>query len=152
METTFRRARRADLEALVGMLADDILGARRENAGPPLPRGYEDAFLAIDADPNQELVVAERGGEPAGLLQITFIPSLSYQGGWRALIEGVRVAAAVRAQGVGRAMLQHAIERARQRGCHMVQLTADRRRRDAVRFYESLGFESTHEGLKLFLG
>lgn len=152
METIFRRARRADLDALVAMLADDVLGARRERPGPPLPRAYEAAFAAIDADPNQELVVAERGGQAAGFLQITFVPSLSYQGGWRALIESVRVAGALRGQGIGRALLEHAIERARERGCHMVQLTSDRRRHDAVRFYESLGFESTHEGLKLFLG
>jgi len=152
MEMSFRRARRADLDALVTMLADDSLGARRERPGPPLPRAYEDAFAAIDADPNQELVVAECAGEPAGFLQITFVPSLSYQGGWRALIESVRVAGMLRGRGVGRALLEHAIDRARQRGCHVVQLTADRRRRDAIRFYESLGFESTHEGLKFFLG
>lgn len=147
-----RRATSADLSAIVAMLADDALGARRENYRVPLPQVYADAFAAIDQDPNNELVVIEAAERRViGVLQITFIPYLTYQGGWRALIEGVRVAAAYRAGGVGQRLLLWAIARARERGCHMVQLTSDKTRAEAIRFYEGLGFVATHEGLKLHL-
>jgi ribosomal protein S18 acetylase RimI-like enzyme len=151
----FRRATRDDLPAIVAMLADDLLGALRESNTSPLPRCYHDAFDAIDRDPNIELVVAQAGVSGAlgivGVLQLSFIPNLSHRGGWRALIEGVRVVAAHRCGGVGRQMLQWAIERARQRDCLMVQLTSDKSRTDAIRFYEGLGFVASHEGMKLHL-
>ena len=133
------------------MLADDELGSRRERFEIPLPAGYLEAFEAIDADPNNERIVATRCDEVVGVLQVTFTPYLTYQGSWRATIEGVRTAAAVRGQGVGGALLRHAIGRAEARGCHLVQLTTDKRRPDALRFYEMLGFEATHEGMKLHL-
>ena len=145
----FRRARRGDLPAIVHLLADDPLGAQREADVWPLPASYGAAFDAIDADPNQELVVAESGGAVVGVLQLTFIPSLTYRGGWRALIEGVRVAAALRSAGVGQRLFEWAIARARERGCHLLQLTSDKARPDAIRFYERLGFVASHEGLKL---
>jgi GNAT superfamily N-acetyltransferase len=145
----FRRARRGDLPAIVHLLADDPLGAQREADTWPLPASYGAAFDAIDADPNQELVVAECGGAVVGVLQLTFIPSLTYRGGWRALIEGVRVAAALRSAGVGQRLFEWAIARARERGCHLLQLTSDKARPDAIRFYERLGFVASHEGLKL---
>lgn len=147
----FRRATRDDLHAVVQMLADDPLGARREAYAEPLPECYYRAFEAIESDANNELVVAEIDGKVAGVLQLTFIPYLTYQGGWRALIEGVRVAADQRSSGVGREMLEWAIARARQRNCHLVQLTSDKARADALRFYRSLGFVASHEGLKLHL-
>ena len=90
-------------------------------------------------------------GQIVGVLQLTFIPYLTYQGGWRGLIEGIRVAAGFRGQGIGRELFQWAIDRARQWGCHLVQLTTDKARPDALRFYESLGFRASHEGLKLHL-
>jgi GNAT superfamily N-acetyltransferase len=145
----FRRARRGDLPAIVHLLADDPLGAQREADVSPLPASYGAAFDAIDADPNQELVVAESGGAVVGVLQLTFIPSLTYRGGWRALIEGVRVAAALRSAGVGQRLFEWAIARARERGCHLLQLTSDKTRPEAIRFYERLGFVASHEGLKL---
>jgi GNAT superfamily N-acetyltransferase len=145
----FRRARRGDLPAIVHLLADDPLGAQREADVSPLPASYGAAFDAIDADPNQELVVAESVGAVVGVLQLTFIPSLTYRGGWRALIEGVRVAAAMRSAGVGQRLFEWAIARARERGCHLLQLTSDKTRPDAIRFYERLGFVASHEGLKL---
>lgn len=134
------------------MLANDPLGARREDFRDPLPSSYHDAFDAIDRDLNNELVVVERDGAVIGVLQLTFIPYLTYRGGWRALIEGVRVAADQRGGGVGRALFEWAIERARERGCHLVQLTSDKQRPDAIRFYESLGFRASHEGMKLHFG
>ena len=148
----FRRARRDDLPSIVALLADDPLGATREHIADPLPQSYFDAFAAIDADPNQELVVVDDGsGSIAGVLQLTFVPSITYRGGWRALIEGVRVASPARSTGIGRRMFAWAIERARIRGCRLVQLTTDKRRPDAIRFYESLGFVASHEGMKLVL-
>ncbi|HEY0877368.1 MAG TPA: GNAT family N-acetyltransferase [Zeimonas sp.] len=148
----FRRATPEDLPAIVALLADDPLGARRERFVDPLPQAYHDAFAAIDRDPNNELVVVDAPGHRViGMLQLTFIPCITHQGGWRALIEGVRVAAVFRSGGVGRQMLSWAIERARDRGCHMVQLTSDKTRADAVRFYEQLGFVASHEGMKLHL-
>ena len=149
---TFRRATRADLPRIVQMLADDAIGATRESYADPLPDVYWEAFAQIDADPRQLLVVAEIGGVVVGTLQVTFIPYLTHRGSSRALIEGVRIDSSQRGGGVGRQMVAWAIEEARQRGCQMVQLTTDKRRTEARRFYESLGFTSTHEGMKLTLG
>ena len=126
-------------------------GRQRERFETPLPESYARAFRAIAEDPNNELVVACRDGDVVGVLQLTFIPSLTYQGGWRTLVEGVRVDASARAHGIGAALFQWAIGRARERGCHMVQLTTDKQRPDARRFYESLGFAASHEGMKLHL-
>ena len=150
-DIVMRRAGRSDLPGIVRLLADDPLGAKRERYADPLPASYLDAFAAIERDPNQELWVACAGDALVGVLQVTFIPYLTYQGGWRALIEGVRIARDFRSRGVGRMLLEWAIGRARERGCHMVQLTTDKARPDALRFYQRLGFVASHEGLKLFL-
>ena len=146
---SFRPAEAADLEAIVRMLADDPLGSQREVFRRPLPGSYRHAFAAIEADPNNELVLACLP-EPtiAGVLQLTFIPSISYQGRWRALIEGVRVDARCRGQGIGRAMFEWAMQRSRERHCHLLQLTTDKARPEALRFYQSLGFVASHEGMK----
>ncbi len=133
------------------LLADDPLGAKRERFEIPLPERYLRAFEAIDADPNNELVVACIGPDVVGVLQLTFIPYLTYQGGWRALIEAVRVDSRQRSRGLGKTMFEWAIARARERGCHLVQLTTDKARPEAKRFYESLGFVASHEGMKLHL-
>ena len=151
MSLIVRKARRTDVEAIVGMLADDALGAQREELTEPLPHAYHEAFAAIDADPNHELVVGEARGEIVATLQLSYLPYLTYRGGWRAQIEAVRVASEHRGGGVGGDMIRWAIARARERGCHVVQLTTDKMRPDAQRFYEGLGFRATHEGLKLHL-
>ncbi len=147
----FRPARADDLPELVRLLADDPLGVRREAASLPLAPGYGEAFAAIQADPHNELVVAVLEQAVVGMLQVTFIPSLSYQGRPRALIEGVRVSRSVRSRGIGAAMIRWAIERARSRDCVMVQLTTDRARPEALHFYERLGFVASHDGMKLHL-
>jgi GNAT superfamily N-acetyltransferase len=144
-----RRATAGDLPAIVALLADDELGSLREDATDPLPPAYTEAFGQIDADRRQLLAVAEQDGRLVGTLQLTFIPYLSHRGGERALIEAVRIAGDVRGEGLGRTMLEWAIDQARQRRCRMVQLTTDTRRADARRFYESLGFVATHDGMKL---
>lgn len=148
-DLTVRGATRDDVPALVRLLADDPLGRTRERFEDPLPSAYLDAFAAIDRDPNQELVVADRAGAVVGVLQLTMTPYLTHQGGWRATIEGVRVASHERSAGIGRQLLEWAIARARERGCRLVQLTTDKTRPDAIRFYESLGFVASHEGMKL---
>jgi GNAT superfamily N-acetyltransferase len=146
-EVIFRTATEKDVPAIVALLADDVIGAGREGASDR----YLDAFREIDADPRNHLVVADIGGEVAGTLQLTYIPGLSRMGTERAQIEAVRVASAHRSRGLGREMIAWAIDQAKQRGCGLVQLTSDKRRSDAIRFYESLGFQPTHEGLKLQL-
>ncbi|HXD46976.1 MAG TPA: GNAT family N-acetyltransferase [Pseudolabrys sp.] len=150
-DLTFRRATAADIEAIVALLADDALGATREDPGPPLNPRYAQAFAAIDADPNQVLAVVEEGGAIAGCLQLTFIPGLSRKGLWRGQIESVRIASSRRGGGLGRRMFKWAIEECRKRGCEIVQLTTDKSRAEARRFYESLGFTASHEGMKLAL-
>ncbi|WP_222721250.1 GNAT family N-acetyltransferase [Actinomadura sp. HBU206391] len=154
MTITFRRARRDDVPAIIGLLADDVLGAGRETIGADgeLDQAYWAAFDAVDADPNQLLVVADGDGEVAGTLQLSFIPGLSRGGAWRAQIEAVRVSPRRRGSGIGGEMIGYAIGEARRRGCVIVQLTTDRRRTQAHAFYERLGFESTHVGMKLALG
>ena len=149
---SFRRAARADLPAIVRLLADDALGETRETVSDPLPASYGAAFDEIDRDPNQELVVVALRGRPvAGVLQLTFIPYLTHRGTRRALIEGVRIASDLRSGGLGRRMIEWAIARAGERGCAMVQLTSDKQRPDAIRFYASLGFVASHEGMKLHI-
>lgn len=140
-----------DLPALLNMLADDVLGQSREDIGPPANPAYQAAFDAIMADPNQLLAVFEQAGSVVGCLQITFIPGLSRVGMWRGQIESVRVAASARGTGLGRQMFVWAIAQCRERGCGLVQLTSDKTRGDALRFYESLGFTASHEGFKLSL-
>ena len=147
----FRLATLADLAAIVQMLAEDNLGAQRESLQTPLSQAYIDAFETIDKDPNHELIVAEINGAVVGTLQLTFIPSISFVGGTRAQVESVRVAGSFRGQGIGVEMMKWAIERARQRGCHLMQLTSHKSRKDAHRFYERLGFTKSHIGMKIKL-
>ncbi|WP_078379880.1 GNAT family N-acetyltransferase [Sutcliffiella halmapala] len=150
-EVTFRIATEKDLDRIVEMLADDVLGSQRERYEHPLPESYHKAFLAIETDPNNELVVACHNDEIIGVQQITFTPYLTHQGSWRATIEGVRTSSSVRGKGVGTELIRWGIQRAKERGCHLVQLTTDKKREDALRFYEKLGFHATHEGMKLKL-
>jgi GNAT superfamily N-acetyltransferase len=143
----FRDARREDVPAIVALLADDELGAEREAA--VLDEAYQVAFEQIQSDPRSRLIVAETSGQVTGTLQLSLLPGLSRHGMMRAQIEGVRVAVPHRARGLGQAMIEWAIEQAREHGCGLVQLTSDKRRHGAIRFYESLGFTASHEGLKL---
>lgn len=149
-EVEVRRAGEQDLAAVVALLADDPLGSTREGQGEDL-EPYRRAFRAVDADPGQLLVVAVAGGEVVGTLQLTFIPGLSRRGALRAQIEAVRVREDLRGHGLGAALLDWAVAHARRRGCALVQLTTDKSRGDARRFYERQGFVASHEGLKLLL-
>ena len=140
---------REDLPAIVRLLADDELGAKREIVSEPLAQVYSDAFAAMRAQTGNELFVAESDGEVVGCLQLTLTPGLSRAGMSRGTIEGVRVSSRHRGQRIGELLMRAAIDRSRELGCGLVQLTTDRTRLDAQRFYERLGFEPSHIGMKL---
>ncbi|MEU8283450.1 GNAT family N-acetyltransferase [Micromonospora sp. NPDC048905] len=148
-DVIFREAVRADLPAVIALLADDVLGKARDFT--EVDEAYERAFAAIDADPRNQLIVAEQAGDLVGCLQITYIPGLGRHGSERSLIESVRVRSDRRGQGLGRDLMTWAVDQARQRGCALVQLTTDKTRADAHRFYLGLGFVASHEGMKLAL-
>ncbi len=150
-EVVVRRARRDDVAAIVALLADDHLGAEREVVSDPPAPSYLDAFDAIDKHSNILLAVAEMGGEVVGCLQIDYLPGLSRRGAWRGQIEAVSVARRRRGAGVGTAMIRWAVARCREHGCALVQLTSHKSRGDAHRLYARLGFEASHEGMKLTL-
>lgn len=147
----YRMATIDDLPVVVRMLADDFLGRQREQFEDPLPESYVRAFREIEADVNNELMVAEREGEVVGTMQLTYTPSLSFQGGKRCTVESVRVDERYRGQGIGREIMLWAIERAKEKGCISMQLTSNNDRVDAHRFYEGLGFAKSHVGMKLRL-
>ncbi|MEO1135555.1 MAG: GNAT family N-acetyltransferase [Pseudomonadota bacterium] len=147
----FRDARIEDLRSIIDLISDDDLGRQRELTKGPLADEYRQAFDAISGDPNQLMVVGERHGEVIAYMQISFIPGLSRKGAWRGQLESIRVASHLRGQGIGTAFLRCAIELCRQRDCRLVQLTSDRRRANALRLYEQLGFVASHNGLKLEL-
>ncbi|WP_329008017.1 GNAT family N-acetyltransferase [Micromonospora rifamycinica] len=148
-DVILREAVRADLPAILALLADDVLGRAREH--PEVDEAYERAFADITADPRNQQVVAERAGEVVGCLQVTYIPGLGRHGTERALVEAVRVRADLRGQGVGETMMSWVVDQARRRGCGLVQLTTDKSRIRAHRFYQRLGFVASHEGMKLTL-
>ena len=150
-EITYRLATRADLPSIVRMLADDELGRQRERCEDPLPESYVKAFEDIDNDNNHELIVAQLDGEVVGTLQLMFLPSISYQGGLRAQVESVRVDTKLRGKRIGSEMMKWTIERAKERGAHVIQLTTHRSREEAHHFYERLGFSRSHLGMKLNL-
>lgn len=144
-----RTATRSDLPAVLALLADE--NAVTDPASVVVGAAYEKAFADITADARNEILVLEDGGTVVGCLQATYIPGLGKGGAERALIEAVRIRADRRSGGLGRRLMEQAVERARQRGCALVQLTSNRSRADAHRFYTSLGFTASHEGFKLAL-
>lgn len=147
-----RSAHKEDIPFIVQMIANDELGRLREDYQNPLPEKYYVAFENIKNDPNQELVVLENEtGVVIGTLQLSFIQYLTYQGGIRAQIEAVRVHTEYRSEGIGQHMFEWAIGLAKERGAHVVQLTTDKKRPDALKFYGKLGFMASHEGMKLHL-
>jgi GNAT superfamily N-acetyltransferase len=146
---TVRPATRDDLAAVLALLADEEKVV--DPASVVVTDAYERAFAAIDRDPRNEVLVLVDGGAVIGCLQATYIPGLGKGGAERALIEAVRIRPDRRGGGLGRTLMERAIARARERGCALVQLTSNKRREDAHRFYASLGFASSHEGFKLAL-
>ena len=146
----YRKATRADVPKIVQLLANDKLGRQREAYQDPLPEEYFRAFELIDQDSNQELIVIEnQNAEIIGTLQLSFIQYLTYRGGIRAQIEAVRIREDHRGKGLGAELFTWAIQRAKERGAHLLQLTTDKKRPEAVKFYEKLGFTASHEGMKM---
>jgi ribosomal protein S18 acetylase RimI-like enzyme len=146
-----RVAGRDDVPAIVRLLADDALGASREQPADPLAQAYWDAFDAMTEQTGNEVLVADQAGDVVGCLQLIIIPGLSRFGMTRGQIEGVRVSSRHRGKRIGETLMLAAIERAREHGCKLIQLTTDKSRVDALRFYERLGFQATHLGMKLTL-
>lgn len=147
-----RKADKKDLDVIVAMIANDKLGQSREDYGNPLPEKYQQAFENISKDPNQELMVIENDlGLIIGTLQLSFIQYLTYQGGLRAQIEAVRVHQDQRGKGIGAKLFKWAINRAKEKGAHLIQLTTDKQRPEAIKFYEKMGFNASHEGMKFHL-
>lgn len=146
----FRKAIKNDVDKIVEMIADEELGKTRENFRIPLPTEYLVAFENINSDQNQELIVVEnKNSEIIGTLQLSFIQYLTYRGGIRAQIEAVRIRKDQRGLGIGKKMFEWAINRAKERNAHLLQLTTDKKRPKAIKFYEDLGFKATHEGMKM---
>ncbi len=146
-----REAREADLPGIVQMLSEDQMASHREAPELPLDPAYLEAFRVLDAAPDQMLAVAEIDGRLVGTMQISFLPGLAMRGAWRGQIEAVRIDSSVRGQGLGSRMIEWAVERCRERGCLLVQLTSNLARTDAHRFYEKLGWKKSHAGFKLML-
>ena len=153
MSVEFRVARSEDLAAIVALLADDVLGQSRETVGEAdeVSDDYFHAFDMISIQAGNEVYVGEADGEIVATAQLTLIANLSLQGIMRAQIEGVRVSSTQRGQGTGEALIKWLIEKSKAAGAGLVQLTTNKERSDALRFYEKLGFETTHEGMKLYL-
>ena len=152
IELISRKTEEDDIPNLVKLIADDELGSKREDYKVPLPKSYTDAFQNILQDKNQELIILENfDKEIIGTLQITFIPYLTYRGGLRAQIEGVRIHKKFRGKGFGKKIFKWAIKIIIDKGAHLVQLTTDKQRPDAVEFYKALGFRDSHIGMKFHL-
>lgn len=147
----FRKAIKQDVPAIVQLLADDELGSQREQFTEPLPTAYYDAFAAVEAQVGNQIIVAVKDEKVLGCLQLTIIPGLTRLGMKRAQIEGVRVHRDYRGEKIGEKLFLEAIAIAKSKACGMVQLTTDKSRNDAHRFYEKLGFSASHEGMKLIL-
>jgi ribosomal protein S18 acetylase RimI-like enzyme len=150
-QAAFRDAVKEDVPSVVALLADDSLGQAREASGADVNPAYWAAFEAIGRDPNNRLIVAVLEGEVIGCMQLTTIPHLTFTGGIRLQIEGVRIKEAFRSQRIGADMIEWAIAYGRSQACHVVQLTSNQSRKDALRFYEKLGFEPSHVGFKRYL-
>ena len=148
-DLTFRFAQEADLPAMVALLADDDISALQELNAPQLAPEYAKAFAAMSRAPANRMLLAERGGEIVGALQLVFIPSLSRRGAMRALIQSARVTSSARGESIGTALVNRAVEEAKNAGCSLVQVMSDKRRARAHLFYRRLGFQQSHEGFTL---
>lgn len=141
-----RVATRADLPAIMALLADDPFSVGREDGPTP---AVEAAFAEIEAHPGTAMHVLEQDGRIVGCAQLTVVPGVARRALKRGIVEAVRIASDLRGQGLGRALIHAMIEEARRAGCGVVQLTSDKRRTDAHRFYQGLGFAMSHDGFKL---
>ena len=148
---TYRTARPDDLPFIIGLIIEDSVVVTEDRAEDAMDEDYRAALAAIDADPNEEMWIVERDGIAVGCFQLSFLPGLMRRGMWRGQIEVVHVSADARNLGIGSEMMRWALARCREKGCGMVQLTSNKKRTDAHRFYERLGFARSHEGFKYYL-
>ncbi len=146
---SFQKATKRDLPQLIALLQDDDLGNTRENISDLAP--YEKAFKAILEDPLHQILILKTHDEIIGCTQLSFLPNLTFKGGWRAQLEGVRIKSKFRGQGFGKQLIQEAIKRSKNFGCHLIQFTTNNSRPESILFYEKLGFKSTHVGMKFYL-
>ncbi|MEP0986604.1 GNAT family N-acetyltransferase [Ekhidna sp.] len=144
-----RKAIETDIPAIVSLLASDALGSERENYTLPIPESYIKAFQNITSNSNQYLIVVEDADEIIGTAQLSLISYMTYQGGIRAQIEAVRIKSDRRGSGIGEQLFKWMISKAKDKGAHLIQLTTDKKRPEALRFYEKVGFKASHEGLKM---
>lgn len=151
LKLTQSKATIHDLKAIIDLLLEDELGQTRENASNNLDQKYINAFHKIDTDPNQYLMVVKNKSEVVGTCHLTLMPSLTFMGSTRMQIEAVRVAEKYRGQKIGEWMMAEAINYTKSNGASIIQLTTNKKRSRAKNFYEKLGFEATHEGMKLYL-
>jgi GNAT superfamily N-acetyltransferase len=147
---TYRNATPEDLPFIVGLIVEDSVVATDDSVAAAREPDYDNALAAITADPNHEMFVVDNDGVPVGCFQLSYLPGLMRRGMWRGMIEVVHVSAAERNKGIGAEMMRWALERCRERGCGMVQLTSNKKRTDAHRFYVRLGFHQSHEGFKYY--
>lgn len=148
---TYRTADPDDLPFIIGLIVEDSVVVTEDRAEDAMDEDYRAALAAIDADPNEEMWIVERDGIAVGCFQLSFLPGLMRRGMWRGQIELVHVADGARNLGIGSQMMRWALDRCREKGCGMVQLTSNKKRTDAHRFYERLGFARSHEGFKYYL-
>jgi len=148
---TYRTADPDDLPFIIGLIVEDSVVVTEDRAEDAMDEDYRAALAAIDADPNEEMWIVERDGVSVGCFQLSFLPGLMRRGMWRGQIEVVHVSADARNLGIGSEMMRWALDRCREKGCGMVQLTSNKKRADAHRFYERLGFARSHEGFKYYL-
>ena len=151
MNIIHRRAKLDDLKEIISLLVDDKLGRTREQANEEVAQSYLNAFAKIDSDKNQYLMVLENDEKIIGTCHLTLMPSLTFSGSTRLQIEAVRVNSSVRGQKLGKQMIEFAINWGFEHGATIIQLTTNKERLDAVRFYEKMGFKASHEGMKLYL-
>ncbi len=147
----FKKAEENHLEEIIDLLADDEIGSKRENNSRPIIPSYIKSFNSITRDKQVDLIVGISSDGVIAVAQQNYLTYLTYQGGKRALIEGVRVSQNYRGQGIGKLLFEHLIGLAKLKGCHLIQLTTDKKRPNAYKFYEGLGFIASHEGFKLHL-
>lgn len=151
MDLNYRQAKLNDLPNIIALLSEDVLGQTREKTGEDVQPAYIEAFQRISSDPNQFLLVVEESRNIVGTCHLTLIPSLTFMGQTRMQIEAVRVEALRRGHNIGRKMIQFAMAWGKEKGATIFQLTSNKQRKDAIQFYEGLGFKATHEGMKLYL-
>lgn len=151
LNLAYRAARPEDLPYLVELIVEDSVISTNDDPADAMAADYRAALAAIDADPNEEMIIAELDGRRVGCFQLSYLPGIMRRGMWRGQIEMVHVQGGRQGQGIGTQMMRWAVERCRERGCGMVQLTSNKKRPDAHRFYERLGFLKSHEGFKLYL-